>query len=140
MIERILEILKDKKLSPSQFADEIGIQRSGMSHLISGRNKPSLELIMKVLKRFPDVKPEWLLYGTSAPENDRVNEKIVPAKVPVTLFDEMEQPENRQENRTLRTPKKEKTDKRNRKDDQFRSSMEKKKPASRPALSSLSEP
>ena len=61
MIDRILELMKDKNLTPSQFADEIGIQRSGISHLISGRNKPSLEFIMKVLKRYPDVKAEYLL-------------------------------------------------------------------------------
>jgi len=63
MIERILAILKNKNMSPSQFADEIGIQRSGMSHLISGRNKPSLEFILKILKRFPDIDPTWLLLG-----------------------------------------------------------------------------
>ena len=65
MVERILQLMKDKNLTPSQFADEIGIQRSGMSHLISGRNKPSLEFVMKVLQRYPDVKPEYLLYGTA---------------------------------------------------------------------------
>jgi transcriptional regulator with XRE-family HTH domain len=63
MIERILELLKNKSLTPSQFADEIGIQRSGMSHLLSGRNKPSLEFVLKVLKRFPDVSSSWLLQG-----------------------------------------------------------------------------
>lgn len=68
MIERIIEIMRRKNISPSQFADEIGIQRSGMSHLISGRNKPSLEFVLKVLKRFPDVDPVWLLLGVSQPE------------------------------------------------------------------------
>ncbi len=63
MLERILELLKQKGMSPSQFADEIGIQRSGMSHLISGRNKPSLEFIMKVLARFPETDPVWLIQG-----------------------------------------------------------------------------
>ncbi len=91
MVERILALMKDKNLTPSQFADEIGIQRSGMSHLISGRNKPSLEFIMKVLQRFPDVKPEFLLYGTSetAPtpsEEYRDVKEFIP-KVSGTLFD-----------------------------------------------------
>ena len=53
MIERILEILKLKGMSPSQFADEIGVQRSAISHLVSGRNNPSLDFIQRVLKRFP---------------------------------------------------------------------------------------
>ena len=64
MVDRILYLLKQKNLTISQFADEIGIQKSGMSHLISGRNKPSLELILKILQRYPEVKPEWLLLGT----------------------------------------------------------------------------
>jgi transcriptional regulator with XRE-family HTH domain len=63
MIERILEILKIKGMSPSQFADEIGVQRSAISHLVSGRNNPSLDFVLRVLKRFPDVSTDWLLTG-----------------------------------------------------------------------------
>jgi len=63
MIERILEILKIKNLSPAQFADLIGVQRSSISHLISGRNKPSLEFIQRILKTFPDINTEWMLSG-----------------------------------------------------------------------------
>ncbi len=63
MITRINEILQQKKLTPSQFADAIGIQRSGMSHLLSGRNNPSLEFVLKTLKTFPDIEPVWLLFG-----------------------------------------------------------------------------
>jgi transcriptional regulator with XRE-family HTH domain len=92
MIERILEFMKERNLSPSQFADEIGIQRSGMSHLISGRNKPSLEFIMKVLKRFPEVKAEYLLYGTTEDVKDEIletgNKKEAMHSKPVTLFDQ----------------------------------------------------
>lgn len=50
-------------LSPSQFADEIGVQRSGVSHILSGRNKPSLDFILKILTRFPEVDADWLLFG-----------------------------------------------------------------------------
>ena len=63
MIERILAILKQKNFTPSQFADEIGVQRSSISHLISGRNNPSLEFIQKILTRFPEINTEWLLSG-----------------------------------------------------------------------------
>lgn len=116
MIERILEIMKEKKLTPSQFADEIGIQRSGVSHLISGRNKPSLEFIMKVLKRFPDVKADYLLYGMTNPGTTipglPVIEKEVSQKIPVTLFDQPEITEIRAEPKQQRTVKKEKTERR----------------------------
>lgn len=110
MFERILELLKERKLTPSQFADEIGIQRSGMSHLISGRNKPSLEFVMKVLHRFPDVRPEWLLYGTTEVKSDKENEMIMTPKAPATLFDDPEIPESRQVNKQQRIVRKEKSE------------------------------
>ena len=64
MLERILLIIKSKNLTASKFADEIGVQRSGISHILSGRNKPSLELIQKILSHFPDLRTEWLMNGT----------------------------------------------------------------------------
>jgi transcriptional regulator with XRE-family HTH domain len=63
MVERILLVLKVKNLSPSKFADEIGIQRSSMSHIMSGRNMPSLDLVMKIMNKYPDINPEWLVMG-----------------------------------------------------------------------------
>ena len=112
MIERILELMKDKNLTPSQFADEIGIQRSGMSHLISGRNKPSLEFIMKVLKRFPDVKAEYLLYGTSEilkTSKSADGSEFIP-KFSGTLFDQPEIEENKPEPMPQRQVKRERAD------------------------------
>jgi transcriptional regulator with XRE-family HTH domain len=50
-------------ISPSQFADELGVQRSGISHILSERNKPSLEFIHKVLLKYKEVNPEWLMTG-----------------------------------------------------------------------------
>jgi transcriptional regulator with XRE-family HTH domain len=101
MIERILEIMKIKNLSPSQFADEIGIQRSGISHLITGRNKPSLEFVLKVLKRYPDIKPEWLLQGfatdASSDEPDEGSRKINQK----TLFDESDEGSRKVNQKTL---------------------------------------
>ncbi len=63
MVDRILALINAKGLNPSQFADEIGVQRSAISHLISGRNNPSLDFVMKILKRYPDIDPGWLLNG-----------------------------------------------------------------------------
>jgi transcriptional regulator with XRE-family HTH domain len=63
MTERIQLILKTYNLSPSQFADEIQVQRSGLSHILSGRNKPSLDFVTKILDHYPDISPEWLLFG-----------------------------------------------------------------------------
>ncbi|HOY30675.1 MAG TPA: hypothetical protein PKW80_02235 [Bacteroidales bacterium] len=55
--------MKIKNLTPSKFADEIGIQRSSMSHIMGGRNLPSLDLITKILKKYPDINSEWLIQG-----------------------------------------------------------------------------
>lgn len=49
--------------SASSFAEKIGVQRSSISHILSGRNKPSLDFIMKVLSSFPEVELYWLLNG-----------------------------------------------------------------------------
>lgn len=94
MIERIQELLKAKNLTPSQFADEIGIQRSGMSHLLSGRNKPSLEFVYKVLRRYPEINAEWLIRGNSPGEPDSFLDElqIGPLQPEIPLFDEPVQP------------------------------------------------
>ena len=63
MIERINLLLKAKNISARQFAEEIGIQPSGMSHILSGRNNPSLDFVMKVVKRWPEVNINWLMLG-----------------------------------------------------------------------------
>ena len=52
-----------KNISSKQFAEEIGIQPSGMSHIMSGRNKPSLEFVRKVVTRYPEIDINWLLFG-----------------------------------------------------------------------------
>lgn len=63
MVDRISLLLKAKNISASQFADEISVQRSSISHVLSGRNKPSLEFVQKILKRYPEINPDWLLFG-----------------------------------------------------------------------------
>nr|WP_250149275.1 helix-turn-helix transcriptional regulator [Flagellimonas sp. 389] len=50
-------------MAVSTFADSIGVQRSSISHLLSGRNKPSLDFILKVIKTYPEVNLYWLLNG-----------------------------------------------------------------------------
>ncbi len=70
MVERILSFIKSKNLTPSQFADEIGVQRSSISHLISGRNKPSLEFIQRIVARYPEMNLQWILNGTGSMIND----------------------------------------------------------------------
>lgn len=60
---RMDRIFKFYDLSASAFADRIGVQRSSISHLMGGRNKPSLEFVMKVIEAFPEVDLHWLISG-----------------------------------------------------------------------------
>lgn len=62
-VERLERLLHYYSLSASAFADKINVQRSSISHLLSGRNKPSLDFVMKVVRTFPDVNLYWLLNG-----------------------------------------------------------------------------
>ena len=76
---RLKKILDYYNLSASAFAEKVSVQRSSISHILSGRNKPSLEFITKVVNKFPDIELLWLLSGegefpksTSLPsKNDR---------------------------------------------------------------------
>ena len=63
IVKRITQILEEQQLSSSAFADTIGVQRSSISHVLSGRNKPSLELILKTVRAFPAYSTDWLLFG-----------------------------------------------------------------------------
>lgn len=63
MIDRVKEILKEFGLSPSGFADRIEVQRPNVSHVLSGRNKPSLDFAIRILQSFPEISADWLLNG-----------------------------------------------------------------------------
>lgn len=60
---RIKMIIESHRLTAGAFADRIGVQRSNVSHVLSGRNKPSYEFLEKVLLAFPKVSAAWLMTG-----------------------------------------------------------------------------
>jgi transcriptional regulator with XRE-family HTH domain len=60
---RLQKLLDYYDLSASGFATKIGVQRSSISHVLSGRNKPSLDFVMKLLHTFNEVSIEWLIDG-----------------------------------------------------------------------------
>jgi transcriptional regulator with XRE-family HTH domain len=64
--DKIKQILIDRNFSPSYFADEIGVQRSSISHILSGRNRPSFDIIQKIIRRFPDLGYDWIMEDESA--------------------------------------------------------------------------
>lgn len=63
MRTRILEFLKAENKSSAQLAEEIGVQPSGISHILSGRNNPSLDFVIKMLGKYPSLSTDWLLFG-----------------------------------------------------------------------------
>lgn len=63
MKERLKRFLELEQLNPAGLADILGIQRSGLSHILSGRNKPGFDLIHKLLLKFPALNAEWLITG-----------------------------------------------------------------------------
>ena len=67
--DKIKQILLDKNLTPSYFADEIGVQRSSISHILSGRNRPSFDIIQKIIRRFPELGYEWIMEDESQQAN-----------------------------------------------------------------------
>jgi transcriptional regulator with XRE-family HTH domain len=78
--ERLQLILKMHNLTPSAFADQIGVQRSNVSHVISGRNKPSLDFLEKIISTFPRVNAHWLITGVMSKEGGGQEENNVDFK------------------------------------------------------------
>lgn len=68
--DRVAMIIKANNLSASQFADKIGVQRSSLSHVLNGRNKPSLDFLSKIITSFPKVNASWLITGEVREEGE----------------------------------------------------------------------
>lgn len=86
--DRISKIIEYSELSFSEFADEVDVQRSSISHITSGRNKPSLDLLIKVKDRFPELQWEWMITGKGdmlkkeEPEPAGQANKVAPTALP----------------------------------------------------------
>jgi transcriptional regulator with XRE-family HTH domain len=108
--EKIELLIKRKQLSASQFADKLGIPRSSISHILSGRNKPSLDVVQKILRVFPEISAEDLLFedrslGASLVSNV-AKEPIPVASTSPSLFDAVsptpsESPKNNSPEQTI---------------------------------------
>lgn len=61
MREKLLDLMKNEGLKPSQLAELLEINPAGISHILAGRNKPGFDMLQKILKRFPRINPDWLL-------------------------------------------------------------------------------
>lgn len=83
--KRLQQIFDYYDLNASAFADKIDVGRASISHLLSGRNKPSLDFVMRVIKTFPEVELYWLLNGKGRfPKEDasETQREVPPAPPP----------------------------------------------------------
>lgn len=93
MLTRIKQIMELENLSSSQFADEIGVQRSAMSHVLSGRNNPSLDFVMKIKACFNEISLDWLLLGKGnmlISSNEKTNSILKEKEINDTLADDVD--------------------------------------------------
>ncbi len=91
IVARIRRIIDHYDLTISTFADKIGVQRSSISHLLSGRNRPSLDFVMKVIQHYPEVNLYWLLNGKGKFPTES---KTEPPPTPSIPLKNLKHPEN----------------------------------------------
>ncbi|MBP3425758.1 MAG: helix-turn-helix transcriptional regulator [Rikenellaceae bacterium] len=75
MKERLRRFIKAEALNSTQLATALGIQSSGISHILSGRNKPSYDFVTKLLTLYPNLNPDWLLLGKGTMYRQETKEK-----------------------------------------------------------------
>lgn len=78
MKSRIRKIINEKNLTNSEFSEQTGIPKSGLSHILSGRNKVSLDYVLKILKAFPEIDTDWLLTGEG--NSEKLNHEFLEKK------------------------------------------------------------
>lgn len=84
--KRLQNIFDYYDLNASAFADRIDVGRASISHLLSGRNKPSLDFVLRVVKTFPEVELYWLLNGKgSFPKEDPAPSKAESTSAPIGI-------------------------------------------------------
>ena len=79
--ERLQKIMESEQITAKQFSEEVGIQPGTISNILKGRNKPSLEVMQKVLQRFRTLSPEWLILGVGSMYKQKIDSQVP------TLFD-----------------------------------------------------
>ncbi|QZT37751.1 helix-turn-helix domain-containing protein [Halosquirtibacter xylanolyticus] len=100
MKERIQEILEQYGLSISEFAERLGVQKSSISHLVSGRNMPSFAFCQKLIYSFPEINIKWFISGEG--DMGGIELKQEEEALPFDLFGSLEVVENNPKTKTKR--------------------------------------
>jgi transcriptional regulator with XRE-family HTH domain len=101
--ERIKMVIESQKITAGVFADQIGVQRSNVSHVLSGRNKPSFEFLEKLLAAFPRVSAQWLLTGKQVPNGVELITPDSPLQQKTTITEVATQPVQSNEKKIVKT-------------------------------------
>jgi len=80
MYERLKNWMESEGLKPSALADAIGVNRATISHILSGRNKPSIDFLEKLLSAYPNINANWLISGIGYMQNDIKKKEVVSTK------------------------------------------------------------
>ncbi|MBK5195669.1 MAG: helix-turn-helix transcriptional regulator [Proteiniphilum sp.] len=78
MKDRIKIIMENENLTPAKFADRLQINRAIVSHILNGRNNPSLDVVTRILTKMNSINPEWLLNGTGSIYKEGVDSDSIP--------------------------------------------------------------
>ncbi len=82
MNTRLQQFLELENLTPARLADMLGVQRSGLSHILSGRNKPSYDFLTRFLTKFPHINADWLMTGKGKAYRESNESVIISAPLP----------------------------------------------------------
>jgi len=95
IVDRIEKVMAHYDLSASTFADKIGVQRSSISHLLKGRNKPSLDFLLKIKNAYPDMDINWILFGQGNLTNTITNSSKSIIAPPPTAVKNLSSPKSK---------------------------------------------
>lgn len=104
MREKLLSLIKNEGITPSKLAELLGVQPSGISHIMSGRNKPSFDFVQKILRRFPNINPDWLLLDSQQMYRSESNAEAQPSEnsiFPATMGNDSTDPQNGEQSAPL---------------------------------------
>ncbi len=104
MREKLLVLMKNEGLTSSRLAELLGIQPSGISHILAGRNKPSFDFVQKVLRRFPRINPDWLLLDSEQMYRDLPAEKSQTSENVILPDDQQNASQSAQNNQIASIP------------------------------------
>lgn len=99
MNKRLQQFLAAENISQSKFAETLGVARAGVSHVLSGRNKPGFEFLDSLSRNYPDLSLEWLISGRGRMYKDNrqaESSRIIDSQEPNLFSAEVQQPDNQQ--------------------------------------------